>query len=38
MGRHDEAMQVWNDALKESPDSELVLEAMERLQSARRSS
>jgi len=38
MGRHDEAMQVWNDALQESPDSELVLEAMERLQSARRSS
>jgi len=28
-------MQVWNGALQGSPDSELVLEAMERLQSAR---
>jgi len=35
LDRQDEAMQVWNGALQESPDSELVLEAMERLQSAR---
>jgi tetratricopeptide (TPR) repeat protein len=35
LDRQDEAMQVWNGALQGSPDSELVLEAMERLQSAR---
>lgn len=33
MGRKDEANQVWQDALTETPDSELIKEAMQRLQS-----
>lgn len=33
MGREDEAIQVWQDALETTPDSELIKEAMERLQS-----
>jgi len=32
MGRKDEAIQVWQDALETTPDSELIKEAMERLQ------
>jgi len=32
MGRKDEAVRVWEDALKATPDSELIKEAMERLQ------
>lgn len=34
MGRRDEAMQVWQKALQERPDSELIKATMERLQSA----
>jgi tetratricopeptide (TPR) repeat protein len=34
MGRHDEALQVWQEALDEEPDSELIKEAMERLQAS----
>jgi tetratricopeptide (TPR) repeat protein len=33
MGRRDEALQVWEDALETTPDSELIKEAMERLRS-----
>ena len=33
MGRRDEANQVWEDALKDSPDSELIKNVMERLSS-----
>ena len=32
MGREDEAIQVWQNALEATPDSELIKEAMERLQ------
>ena len=32
LGRFDEAMRVWQDALEDEPGSELILEAMERLQ------
>ncbi len=34
MGRREEALQVWQDALEEEPDSDLIKEAMERLQSS----
>lgn len=34
LGRKDEAMRVWQDALKTDPESPLILEAMERLQVA----
>jgi len=34
MGRQDEALRVWNEALQETPDSPLIKEAMERLQSS----
>jgi len=30
-GQESEALQVWNDALKETPDSDLIKEAMQRL-------
>ena len=33
MGRQEEATQVWLDALEQTPDSELITEAMQRLQS-----
>ena len=32
MGREDEAVRVWEEALETTPDSELIKEAMERLQ------
>ena len=35
MGREDEAVRVWQDALAVEPDSELIKEAMDRLQTAR---
>lgn len=35
MGREDEATQVWQNALEVEPDSELIKEAMDRLQAAR---
>lgn len=35
MGREDEAERVWQDALEVEPDSELIKEAMDRLQAAR---
>lgn len=34
MGRREEATQVWQDALQERPDSPIIKEAMERLQSS----
>lgn len=34
MGRREEATQVWQDALRERPDSPIIKEAMERLQSS----
>lgn len=34
MGRREEANQVWQDALQERPDSPIIKEAMERLQSS----
>lgn len=34
MGRRDEASQVWQNALQETPDSEIIKEAMTRLQSS----
>ena len=35
MGRKDQADQVWQDALEVEPDSEIIKEAMDRLQAAR---
>lgn len=35
MGREDEAAEVWQNALEVEPDSELIKEAMDRLQAAR---
>jgi tetratricopeptide (TPR) repeat protein len=34
LGRFDEAMRVWQDALETDPESPLIAEAMERLQVA----
>jgi hypothetical protein len=32
MGRQDEAIEIWREALETRPDSELILEAVDRLQ------
>ena len=35
MGRENEAIQVWDDALQAQPDSELIREVIERLNPSR---